>query len=306
MLDCLPEEDVLSTVPFRFKGVNSCDAIVAMPISYNFSNEMLGCMETSFGTKAFDLFGIPAFSKRLKQESQTVLNTLSFAIEDHHVDNIFLFQHVDFHENGRSNRFINRTEEDLYHKNGLMESRKVILKKYPNVEVFMTYARIVNKQKEIELLEILPSGKLRVRLVAPYRGACGCDTAVVMCMDFRFRKESRACVRLSLGKESFAMIGFPGASKRFLEHSKSAWKAVKIACERYGCKKIIGIHHADCGAYGGTSSFIDKYNEEIFHYGELTKLREEILKEYAHVEFVPVYVRLIENDTKIQFVRYLD
>lgn len=296
---------VLSTVPFRFKGINECDAIVTMPPGFFFTKEILDCVEVSFGIKAFDAFAIPAFSKRIASGSQTVLDTLSIANQKHKVRKILNFQTVDVHKQGQSNRFNNREQEDEFHVCGLMESKKRILQEYPQMEVISVYVTLSEDQQWVRMYLVNEDGSLEFFFRAPYRfkGIYTCDTAVIRCIEFRNRKEDRSFVRFSLGFDSFGLIGFAGSSQAFLKGSRSAWKAISLACNHEGCKRIVLMHHADCGAYGGAEIFQgDAIAEEIMHRNEMRKMKDKIQEKHPEVEVIMAYVRLIDNQTKLQYV----
>ncbi|EKE18912.1 MAG: hypothetical protein ACD_9C00200G0005 [uncultured bacterium] len=294
------------TVPFRFKGINKCDDIVVMPPGYNFTKEILDCAESVFSAKAFDAFAVPAFHKRLAEESQTVFETLNIADKKHNVKRIIIFQTVDVHKKGKSNRFKNRATEDKYHISELINSRKRILEKYPNIEVSMVYVTLIKKQTRIRMFEIYPDGRKEIIFRAQYRfkDIYECDTALVRCIEFRCRKEDRSFVRYSLGIDVFGLIGFPGASKKFLEDSKSAWKAINLACNTEGCKRIILMHHADCGAYEKEAKAFngDAVAEEKMHRKEMRKMKKMINKKYPGIEVIMVYVRIIDDQTKLRYV----
>jgi uncharacterized protein with HEPN domain len=297
--------EVKITVQFRFKGITECDAIVAMPPGCHFTKEILDCVEGTFGIKAFDAFAIPAFSNRLARESKTVFETLNLANKKHKVKKMILFQTVDVHEQGRSNRFSNQVLEDAYHISGLLKSRELILKKYPEMDVSLVYVTLIDNQTRIRMYEIHPDGEMEIiyRTVYRFNGIYHCDTALIRCIEFRCRKEDRSFVRYSLGIDLFGLIGLPGASKRFIEESESAWKAINLACNNEGCKKIILMHHADCGAYGGIDVFNgDAIAEELMHRKEMYKMRDMVNLKYPDVEVVLVYVRLIDEQTKLQYV----
>lgn len=303
-----PGGTILSTVPFRFKGVHECDAIVAAPISFNFAREILDCVEYSFQIKAFDLFAIPSFSKHLKKDSETVLETIRLAFERHRAKQIFLFQHVDFHNNGGSSRFKTQIEEDYYHKAGLVECYEKIKAHYPEVQVRMVYARLVDNQKEIEISEIFLDQPERVRMVTDYRfkGVTECPASVLFCLDFRFRRETRACIRESLKIPVFDLNVLPGSSRRPLLDSPTSWKGLDLSCGKHGCKTVVLVHHAECLAYkkeveglkGGAVA------EERMHRQEMRKLKERIKAKHPQVKVIMVYARLIEDQRYIQFVRF--
>ena len=169
------------------------------------------------------------------------------------------------------------------------------------------YVTLKEGQQHMVMSEVHPNGERETIFRAEYRfrGVYNCDTALIRCIEFRTRKQDRSFVRNSLKIPTFGLIGLPGASKRFLEDSQSAWEAINLACNTDGCKKIILMHHADCGAYGGVACFDgDAVLEEIMHRGEMYKLRDMIHKKYPNIEVVLVYVRLIHNQTKLQYVLF--
>lgn len=300
-----PKGEVITTFPFRFLGVHKCSTIVAMPISFNFSYELLKFVEVSLGIKAFDLFGIPAFSKRFSEESKVVLDTLNLSKEKHAVEKVVFIQHVDFHKNGGSTRFGSQGEEDYHHKGGLIASMKKVRNLFPDVDVQLAYARLVNDQQEIEIVEVFECGRERVMMVAPYRfrDVTTCNAAALFCLDFRFRKETRSCIRYSLGFPCFDIIGVPGAAKRFIEGSRVMRKALKVSYEQHGCRKLVVVHHQDCGAYGGSGSFLNPIEEEVFHREQMSCFERKAKELYSDLEVTKVYARLVENRTKIQFIR---
>ena len=298
------ETQILSTVPFRFKGIHSCDAIVAAPISFNFAREILEFVEVSLKIRAFDLFNMPSFSKKLAEGSATVTSSLDLASSKHGINHVVLFKHTDVGPYG-SRRFGTAYEEDCYHKLQLLDARRRIVKKYRDVQVRMVYARLVNDDAEIEFAEVFEDGRERVRLVTDYRfkDVFHVETAVLMCMDFRFRRESRACVRYSLDHEHFEIIGLPGASKRFIEQSSSAQKAIQHSVRNHGVKRFVLIHHADCGAYGGRSSCGDLQEEFEMHVGEMESCERFLLEQYPFLSVDKVYAKLIEGDEQIQYLK---
>ncbi len=310
------EGKILSTVPFRFKGVSSCDAIVAMPISYNFAKEGLDFVEKNLGIHAFDLFGIPSISKRIENRSETATSTIKLAIESHKAKEVVLMEHVDFHNGGKSTRFPNKIEEDFYHKKGLIDCKKKILESFPKVSVRLIYARLNDFRigpyeigTRILFSEVFENSDEIFMSNMPYRfkdeNACNC--AIVACLDFRFRRETRSCARESLEIPVFDLIGLPGASKRLLENSETGWKGIDVAYAKHGCRKIVLFHHSDCAAYGGLKAFNgDLEAEELMHRFELRKLAKKITDKYSDVEVLMVYARLIDVDeqSKIQFVLF--
>lgn len=296
------QELVITTATFK---QDKCEAIVAMPPSYNFMPEMISFVRGSLGIKKpFDLIGVSGFSKRFPRESGVISEAIKLAIEKHLVKKVVIFQHVDFHCDGKSSRFKKQVEEDYYHKQGLLDSAERLKNLYPDVSVTLVYARLVKDQSEIEFSKIYEDGSEEVYQRTPYlfKGINKCEVTVVQCLDYRFRAAIRACVRDDLGISHFNVIGLPGSAKAFLEDRTTAWKAVRVAHEHHGCRSFIIVHHEDCGAYEGSSNFSNVITEEDFHRQELSKMREKLMDKYPDVEVTLIYIRLTNNKSKMQFV----
>ena len=301
----LPEGEILATFPFLYDGIHGCPAVAILPPSYNFTPSIFQCMEDSFGHRAFDSFVVPGFAKRLSAESKTVLGTLDLSYEKHQIEEAIVFQHVDFHNQGRSTRFKSQIQEDVFHKGGLIASLKLLRKRYPKLNVRLAYARLVNDQTEIEICEVFECGRERLRMVTPFffKNIAQCGVAFILCLDFRFRKEARICVRDSLHFPAFDIIGIPGAARSFLFNADLSWKAIKVAYEQHGCRTFVIAQHSDCGAYGGAGAFTDAIAEELHFHEQMDLFECELKKRYPDATVIKIYARLIDNRTKIQFVR---
>jgi hypothetical protein len=302
----------LSVVPNRFfQGSHCCEAIVLKATTPQFTREEIDCVENSFGFRAFDLLGINSFSKSLVQESKTVLDMLKIALEKHAAEDVVLFHHVEIVRPGEQSRFTNQAEEDLYHKESLLRARKLILAQYPSVRVWMVYGRLVEDENRIEFSDILPDMREKIRMYTPYRykGIYSCENALLICPDYRFRREGRACMRYSLLYDRFAFIGIPGASKRLIEGSETAWKEIKRVIKN-GCKRLVVMHHSDCGAYNGIGAFGgDAIAEEQYHREQMNILQHMISEHCKHnhcqtVEVIKIYERFIDDNERIEFVRF--
>ncbi|MFA7209529.1 MAG: carbonic anhydrase [Parcubacteria group bacterium] len=296
------EGEVIATLPFN---VSKCDAIVAMPISFNFLGEMISCSRVVLGLEMFDLLGIQSFSKNFSRESRILTETLKIAVDKHDAERIVIFQHVDFLKDGiGSTRFGSRMDEDYYHKKGLVDAFRMVSGLHPNMRIDLIYVRLVKDQSEIEFSKVFEDGSEEVCLRTPYRfrGVTACPTTVIQCLDYRFRPATRICIREAFKIKYFNVIGLPGSVKSFLAESRTAWKSMQVAYEKYGCREFVLVQHADCGAYGGLSAFVDAYEEECFQREELKRMRTKILDKYPDVGVMMIYVRVINGNKHMQFV----
>ncbi len=86
-------------------------------------------------------------------------------------------------------------------------------------------------------------------------GAHECEALVLTCMDFRFREATQQFVKEGLGIERFdGPISVPGVCKGIAEKNGIVMDFVKFIIETairvHRIKKVIIVHHAECGAYG--------------------------------------------------------
>lgn len=293
-------------VPFRFKGVHGCKAIAITPTGFNVRKEIRGFMGFNLGYKSYDLFSIPSFTKRYERESETAMRTIEIAEKLHGIEDAVIFQTTDFHDGGKSTRFANRFEENYFHQQGLVAARSKMLFNHPHINARMIYVSIDQEERFIFFHEIHEEeGAVQLELLAkvPYRfkGVYGCDTAVMMCMDFRFRRETISFVEDYRKVQSFELIGLPGSAKRFTEESQTAQKAAQLAIKG-GVREFYIVHHADCGAYGGAAIFKTPQEEELFHRSELKKMKKMLLGEYSKLKIFPTYARLLGDQEWIQYV----
>lgn len=296
----------LSVVPFRFIGVHNCEAVVGMPMDYDFVRATLDFVEAALRVKSFDVVGISGFSSNLSRESASLMESLQIASHNHAVRKVFIFKHMDSGKH-YAKRFPSLVEENIHHKRSLLASGEKIKKHYPHIEVRLFYVRIISEGRRLKFSEIFHDDTEEVLFITPYEYIDrSVEAAVIMCQDWRFRRESRALCRYSLGIESFELIALRGASKAFHENCEIAVNSVRVAINDHGCEKIVIIHHADCGAYGGSCNFASAEVEEENFYNELKIFEEKIKKQYPLVEVIKVYAKLINAMTQIQFVQYLD
>ena len=82
-----------------------------------------------------------------------------------------------------------------------------------------------------------------------------CEALVLTCMDFRFREATQQFVKEGLGINQFdGPISIPGVCKGIAEANAIVTDFTKFAIETalkvHHIKKVLIIHHAECGAYG--------------------------------------------------------
>lgn len=129
-----------------------------------------------------------------------------------------------------------------------------------------------------------------------------CLAVVLMCLDFRFRKQALYFVREYMKLIAFDLAGLPGASRGVSKESVMALSCLSIPSDLHDIRQMIIIHHEDCGAYGGSVRFNnDPDLEQEFHEKKLREVRVKILKSFPEKEVVLVYARLVDDKENVEF-----
>lgn len=146
------------------------------------------------------------------------------------------------------------------------------------------------------------SQKVEMKVPFGFKNTTCCDAVVLMCLDFRFRKQTLYFARERLQLIAFDLASLPGSSSRFSEESRTARSCFSVPRKFHGVKKIVIVHHEDCGAYGGSGKFSNPKEEQQFHETELRKAKSKILEKYPEDEVILVYARLADDKENIEFL----
>lgn len=107
------------------------------------------------------------------------------------------------------------------------------------------------------------------------------DAIIVSCIDFRFQKFIRKWIDKNLKNKTFDYVGFAGATKDL----ETAMRQIDIAVRLHSIKRVILIHHEECGAYGTEGTFTR-------HKTDLLKAKRAILKKYPKLSVDLYYLKL--------------
>lgn len=116
-----------------------------------------------------------------------------------------------------------------------------------------------------------------------------CDALVVSCIDFRFRKYIREWTDQNLAGQEFDRVAFAGSSKDL----DVIMKQLDISVKLHHIKKVIIIHHEECGAYGAEST-------PEKHAADLKKAKKLILSKYPKLAVELYYLHLVGKFEKVE------
>jgi carbonic anhydrase len=140
---------------FKFKNVHSCEAVVLTCIDFRFWRETVEFAEQELGIKSFDFPSLPGGAKAINDSENLAFACVSVPCDLHHVKKIVIVNHEDCGAYGGSEKFNGDTEaEQKFHEGELQKAKDKILEKYPDKEVIILYARLVDNKEKIEFLQI--------------------------------------------------------------------------------------------------------------------------------------------------------
>lgn len=144
-------------VPFKFKNIHSCEAVVLSCIDFRFWKETIEFVDRELGIKNFDFPSLPGSAKAINEsnDEQFVFGSISVPVELHHAKKIVIINHQDCGAYGGSAKFNNDEKaEQEFHEKELKKAKNKILGKYPDKEITLIYVKLVDNKENIEFLVI--------------------------------------------------------------------------------------------------------------------------------------------------------
>lgn len=144
-------------VPFQFKGVHACEAVVLACIDFRFWRETMQFVDEKLGIKSYDFPKLPGAAKAINEakDGEISFSCMSVPCDLHHVEKIVLVNHSDCGAYGGLKKF----EGDLaaeaeFHISELKKARDIINAKYPGKKVILVFAKLVDEQTAIEFVVV--------------------------------------------------------------------------------------------------------------------------------------------------------
>jgi len=119
-----------------------------------------------------------------------------------------------------------------------------------------------------------------------------CDNIVIHCMDFRLIAETNDFLKTNYGVHNYDLISVAGSSKVIAEgNGDYLLKQIGISHNLHESKKVILIHHSDCGAY----QIKDTEEEKIKQFEDMEKSKKIILDLFPSMEVDSVWVEILQD-----------
>jgi carbonic anhydrase len=143
---------------FQFRDVHACEAVVLACIDFRFWKETMKFVEEEMGIKSYDFPKIPGAAKAINDcqgETDVPMECIGVPCNLHHVEKIVIVNHTDCGAYGGSKQFNGDSNaEQKFHEEQLKSAKEKILKYYPNKEVILVYAKLVDEGKSIDFLKV--------------------------------------------------------------------------------------------------------------------------------------------------------
>jgi Zn-finger nucleic acid-binding protein len=145
-------------LPFKHKDAHSCDAVVLACIDFRFWKETMKFVEEELGIKSYDFPKLPGSAKAINEcqnEIDVPMKCVGVPCDLHHVEKIVIVNHADCGAYGGSKEFKGDLDaEQKFHEGELKKAKEKILKYYPDKEVVLVYAKLVDKGENIEFMKV--------------------------------------------------------------------------------------------------------------------------------------------------------
>jgi len=296
----------LFTTTFDYNGEGICDAIVVIPPDFRTIQETSRFLRDPKGLslKAFDLVASDRFAKRYLRGGEGEAKTLRLACKDHQVKLAVVVHNAELVMPERFKN--NRNDEEAFHRERMIKFGQKFMNEHPGVRFLPIFVRIVDNNilEYVSFEKLFYGGKEDViwRAQFSFRNAIDCEYLLIMCLDYRFRKECFDFSRTLLKIPYFHLLGAPGASKGIINDDQSVFESIQRAIKS-GVKKVAIIHHDDCAAYRKILSGASSKQEEEFHRVQLFICRKKLLDMgFEDEDIFTAYVKLTENKQLMNFV----
>jgi hypothetical protein len=145
-------------VPFKFKGVHECEAVVLACIDFRFWKDIENFVEQEMGIASYDFPKLPGAAKSINDclsEVDIAMKCIGVPCDLHLVQKIVIVNHADCGAYGGSSQFNGDTEaEQKFHEGELRKSKDKVLKEFPGKEVILVYAKLVDDGENVEFLMV--------------------------------------------------------------------------------------------------------------------------------------------------------
>jgi hypothetical protein len=145
-------------IPFSYKNVHQCEAVVLCCIDFRFWKETMRFVEEELGIKTYDFPKMPGAAKAIndcQNEVDVPMKCIGVSCDLHHAARIVIVNHADCGAYGGAKEFKGDIEaEQKFHEGELRHAKEKILKYYPGKEIVIAYAKLVDGGENVEFVRV--------------------------------------------------------------------------------------------------------------------------------------------------------
>lgn len=145
-------------IPFNYKNVHECEAVVLACIDFRFWKETARFIEEELGIRSYDFPKLPGAAKAINECENDVdvpMKCIGIPCDLHHARKIVIVNHADCGAYGGSAQFNGDTEaEQKFHEGELQKAKEKIASKYPDKEIILAYAKLADGGENIEFVRM--------------------------------------------------------------------------------------------------------------------------------------------------------
>ena len=125
-----------------------------------------------------------------------------------------------------------------------------------------------------------------------------CSTIILHCIDFRLIAETMKFIDDKYGIGDCDIASVAGAGKGIADDNEILrnylLNQIKISHDLHEAKKVILIHHSDCGAYKNSYQFNSEEEEKKQQTEDMKKAESIIKKEFPDMSVVKIWAQMLD------------
>lgn len=126
-----------------------------------------------------------------------------------------------------------------------------------------------------------------------------CKALFIHCMDFRFAETLFNYLKELQLLGNADVVGWAGSAHPFFQPEDMSFvmKQVRLSHKLHGITEVHIVQHMDCGAYGGSTVFSDRYNEQHVQQDQIAQARLVIQKEFPSLDVIGHFLTINDDGT---------
>jgi carbonic anhydrase len=130
-----------------------------------------------------------------------------------------------------------------------------------------------------------------------------CKNIIIHCMDFRLQDDIAWHMKSKGIMGDCDVVSVAGVMKDLVSPEKPEYrdfilKQVRISHDLHNMRRVILLHHTDCGAYGGHKAFASEAEEDAKHVTDMREAAAIIRNAFPDVEVVPMLIKMTDSGNR--------